>query len=122
MTGRSKVIQWVGRSRADIQEFPEGARREAGQNLRRVQRGYQPHDWKPMESVGPGACEIRIRTSAGGTVHYRVIYVARFDAAVYVLHAFEKKTRRTPQHDLRVAARRYREMMELLRHMTENEP
>ena len=115
MAVRSKVLQWIGAARSEIQEFPEDARCEAGQNLRRVQRGLPPRDWKPMEGVGPGACEIRVRSSEGGTVQHRVIYVARFDAAVYVLHAFQKKSRRTPDRNLRLAARRYREMLDQLR-------
>lgn len=70
-----------------------------------------PLDWKPLEQVGPGTCEIRIRTGKGGTVQHRVVYVAKFPEAVYVLHAFEKKTQRTPQHHLDVAAARYRRML-----------
>jgi phage-related protein len=55
--------------------------------------------------VGPGAYEIRVRDEAGA---FRVIYVAKFETAVYVLHAFQKKTRKTPRADIELAARRYR--------------
>jgi phage-related protein len=64
-----------------------------------------------MEIVGPGAREIRVRTHEGGTVQHRVVYVAKFDEAVYVLHAFEKKTRATSQHNIEVARARYAQML-----------
>jgi phage-related protein len=66
-----------------------------------------------MEGVGPGAAEIRVRSFQGGTVQHRVIYVAKFPEAVYVLHAFEKKTQATSPHHLQVAAKRYRELVRL---------
>ena len=69
-----------------------------------VQVGREPADFKPMPSVGPGAYELRVRDEAGA---FRVIYVAKFEHAVYVLHAFQKKTRRTSQADIELAARRY---------------
>ena len=69
-----------------------------------VQVGREPADFKPIPSVGPGAYEIRIREEAGA---FRVIYVAKVEHAVYVLHAFQKKTRKTPQADIELAAGRY---------------
>src|SRR5687768_3811037 len=72
--------------------------------LRRVQEGLDPLNWKPMTSVGPGVREIRVRDSAGA---FRVIYVASFPEAVYVLHAFQKKSERTPKEDLVLAKSRY---------------
>lgn len=69
-----------------------------------VQVGRDPDDWKPMTNVGPGACEIRVRDQAGA---FRVIYLARFENAVYVLHAFQKKSRKTSQADLDLARERY---------------
>lgn len=122
MTGRAKVLQWMGSSRREIQEFPEAARQQAGGELRRVQRGLMPRDWKPVESVGPGACEIRIRTAEAGTVQHRVIYVARFDSAVFVLHAFAKKTPKIQKHDLELARRRYRQMLQALRTQGDDRP
>jgi len=82
------------------------ARREGGYQLYRVQIGLEPGDWKPMRSVGPGVIEIRIH--AGG--EYRVFYVARFEEAVYVLHAFEKRTRQTRQADLELGRRNLAEV------------
>ena len=70
-----------------------------------VQAGREPSDFKPMSDVGRGVYEIRVRERAGT---FRVIYVARFDEAVYVLHAFQKKTPKTSRLDIEVAKRRYR--------------
>lgn len=70
-----------------------------------VQVGREPADFRPIPSVGPGACEIRVRDESGA---FRVIYVAKFEHAVYVLHAFQKTTRKTPQADVELAARRYK--------------
>lgn len=85
--------------------FPEMARRRAGYELFMVQVGREPTDFKPLPSVGSGAYEIRVRDAAGA---FRVIYVAKFDNAVYVLHAFPKKTRRTSRADIELAAARYK--------------
>jgi phage-related protein len=95
-----KDVRFVGSSLDDLKNFPAGARREAGFELSNVQSGLQPSDWKPMSSVGAGAGEIRIKDEAG---IYRVIYVAKFEEAVYVLHAFEKKTRKTSKADIDLA-------------------
>ena len=79
----------------------------AGFQIWRVQRGLEPNDWKPMPSVGLGVQEIRIRTVA----EHRVLYVARFAEAIYVLHAFEKRTRRTPKDSLDLAGQRLRALI-----------
>ena len=97
-----KPLRWVGASLEDLRAFPEAARREAGYQLRRLQQGLLPGDWKPMTSVGPGVAEIRIHS---GDEH-RVFYVAKYEEAVYVLHAFEKRTRQTRQADLELATKR----------------
>jgi len=70
-----------------------------------VQVGREPADFRPLPSVGPGACEIRVQDEAGA---FRVIYVAKFEHAVYVLHAFQKKTRKTSKADIELAAKRYK--------------
>jgi phage-related protein len=72
-----------------------------------VQRGLDPDDWKPMPAVGPGVREVRVRDAAGA---FRVIYTATFAEAVYVLHAFAKKTQATPKRDLDLAAARLRDL------------
>jgi phage-related protein len=100
-----KPVAWMGDSRKRIQEFSPTARHLAGHELMRVQSGREPTDWKPMPSVGVGAKEIRVREASGA---WRVIYVAKFEEAVYVLHAFQKKTQRTAKQDIDLAAERYR--------------
>jgi len=104
-----KDVRFVGSSLDDLKHFPVSARREAGFELSNVQSGLQPSDWKPMSSVGAGAAEIRIKDATG---IYRVIYVARFEEAVYVLHAFEKKTRKTRKADIALARARYKALAE----------
>ena len=100
-----KEIRWVGSSYDDILEFPSVARREAGFQLGRVQAGLDPDDWKPFDDVGSGVREIRIREASG---IYRVMYVAKFEEAIYVLHCFQKKTQATSKQDKEIAATRYR--------------
>jgi phage-related protein len=95
-------VRWLGSSLEDLRAFPEDARRAAGYQLGRVQQGLLPTDWKPMTTVGSGVIEIRVHTR----VEHRVFYVARFEDAVYVLHAFEKRTRQTPQREIALARRR----------------
>jgi|SRR5216684_1285923 len=100
-----KPVRFAGSAREDLAAFPEPARRTAGYELFMVQVGREPSDFKPMPGVGPGVHEIRVRDRAGT---FRVIYVARFDEAVYVLHAFQKKTAKASRLDIEVARRRYR--------------
>ena len=100
-----KAACFVGTAGKDLAAFPESARRRAGYELFMVQVGREPADFKAIPTVGPGAYEIRVRDEAGA---FRVIYVAKFEHAVYVLHAFQKKTRETPRADIQLAARRYR--------------
>jgi len=99
-----KPLIWLGDSRDTIRAFPDDVRKIAGFQLWRGQRGLDPNDWKPMPSVGLGVQEIRIHTGA----EHRVLYIAKFAEAVYVLHAFEKRTRRTPKEDLDLARQRLR--------------
>jgi phage-related protein len=101
----------VGSAYRELIALPRQVRQAAGDNLRLVQQGEMPLDWKWMEQVGPGACEIRVRSAEHGEVQHRVIYVAKFPEAVYVLHVFEKKSQRTSPHNLEVAAARYRQML-----------
>jgi len=101
-----KPIVFVGSSLEDIRNFPAEARRAAGFELTFVQQGLDPSDWKPMKSVGSGVKEIRIHVLG----EWRVIYVAKFADAVYVLHGFQKKTQKTRKEDIELARRRYREV------------
>jgi phage-related protein len=87
-----------------MQHLPPEAQQALGYSLRRVQRGQEPIDWKPMQSVGLGVMELRVH--AGGA--YRLIYVARFEEAIYVLHVFQKKSQKTSMLDLELTRTRYR--------------
>jgi phage-related protein len=100
-----KALRFVGTARKDLAGFPESARRRVGHELFMVQVGREPGDFKPLRTVGPGTYEIRVRDESGA---FRVIYVARFEHAVYVLHAFQKKTQETAKADIDLAAQRYR--------------
>ncbi|WP_297835173.1 type II toxin-antitoxin system RelE/ParE family toxin [Thermomonas sp.] len=78
----------------------------------RVQYGGEPLNFKPMVTVGAGAYELRVRDDSGA---FRVIYVAKFADAVYVLHAFQKKTQKTAKADIDLAANRYRRLVAALK-------
>lgn len=103
-----KGIEFCGRSLNAIRGFPSAVKREIGQQLDRVQHGYEPIDWKPMPSIGKGVREIRIKEQG----QYRVIYVAKFEDAVYVLHAFQKKTQKTRKQDIETAKRALKQIHE----------
>lgn len=103
--GDDKEIRWVGSSYDDLRAFPKEARKEAGFQMGKVQAGLDPTDWKPFDGVGPGTKEIRIKDASG---IFRVMVVAKFEEAVYVLHCFQKKTQATSKRDKDIAAARYR--------------
>lgn len=103
-----KQVAFHGSALNDLRGFPEGARREAGHQIDRVQRGLDPDDWKPMTTIGQGVREIRVRDETGA---FRVIYLARLADAVHILHCFQKKTQRTAKTDIELATRRYRALI-----------
>lgn len=92
-------------TRKVIRGFPKQVRADLGVELMRVQAGLNPTDWKPMPSVGKGVREIRVSYRG----QWRMIYVATLGDAVYVLHAFHKKTQRTAKADIRIAKQRLKE-------------
>lgn len=100
-----EVLFLIG-SKRRLKNFPIEARVDAGHQLWLVQQGRDPDDWRPMQSIGAGAREIRIHKPH----EHRVIYVAQFEEGIYVLHAFEKKTGQTPQHDIEIARGAYAEI------------
>jgi phage-related protein len=104
-----KKIIFVGHALESIKKFSHVAKRETGHQLDRVQRGKDPLNWKPMQGIASGVREIRIRDKDG---IYRVIYVAKFKEAVYVLHAFQKKTQKTSQTDLEIANQAFKRVLE----------
>ena len=103
-----KPVEFRGNALDELRSFPEAARRAAGFQIDRLQRGYDPEDWKPMPSVGKGVREVRIRDEAGA---FRVIYLTKLEDAVYVLHCFQKKTQKTAASDIELARNRYKELM-----------
>lgn len=88
--------------------FSMEPKKKAGFQLRKVQAGIGSDDWKPFGGVGAGVREIRIKDAQG---IYRVMYVAKFEEAVYVLHCFQKKTEVTSHHDKEIAETRYRSVL-----------
>jgi len=99
-----KPIRFIGSSLDDLRQMPDVVRHDLGIELMAVQFGAEPSDFKPMKTVGSGAYEIRYRGMDGA---FRVIYVAKFEEAIYVLHAFQKKSQKTAQSDIELARRRY---------------
>jgi phage-related protein len=101
-----KPLRFVASSLDDLRNFPDEARRAAGFELHAVQSGLEPSDWKPMQIVGSGVKEIRVHILG----EWRIIYIAKLHKAVYVLHAFQKKTRRTSKQDIDLARQRYKQI------------
>ena len=103
-----KKLAWAGSSYKDLTDddiFTFDARKVAGQQLRKVQCGDEPDDWKPFDELGAGIKEIRIKFPDGA---FRVMYVAKFPEAVYVLHCFKKKTQKTNHQDKELVKQRYK--------------
>jgi phage-related protein len=107
-----KPLVFLGDSLERLRAFPEQARRSCGYQLDRVQRGFDPDDWKPMQTVGSGVREVRVRDASGA---FRILYVARLEGVVYVLHAFQKKTQRTSVRDIALGQARFAELKRDLR-------
>jgi phage-related protein len=103
-----KPVSFIGNSLDEVRSFPDSARREVGFQIDRLQRGLDPDDWKPMKTIGAGVREIRVRDASGA---FRVIFIATLEDAVYILHAFQKKTEATSKRDLDLATARFRELM-----------
>lgn len=109
MSKPTKPLQFCGDSQDVLATFPEDAKRSAGFWLYLVQIGREPGDWKPMPSVGAGVREIRVRDESGA---FRVMYVAKFVEAVYVLHCFQKKTQQTSTKDIELGRKRLKTLLE----------
>jgi phage-related protein len=104
-----KPVRFMGDSLRRVRLFPKTARQQAGYELEMVQHGQEPSDWKPMPGIGRGVNEIRLHADG----EHRVFYVAKFARAIYVLHAIQKKTQKTPTTDIELARARYREVLEM---------
>lgn len=101
-----KAVQWVGSSNADLKRFPDPVRRRVGFAIHQAQAGLRHRDAKPLKGFGSGVLEVVVRHD-GDT--FRTIYTVRLEAAVYILHAFQKKSARgvrTPKKELDLIARR----------------
>jgi len=97
----------MGDSLKRVRSFSKLVRQQIGFELEMVQHGAEPTDWKSMSIVGPGTREIRIHVEG----EYRILYVSKFHDAVYVLHAFAKKTQKTPAAAIDIARARYQEVI-----------
>lgn len=104
-----KPLRWIGTSLEDLRDFPAAARQDAGYQIHRVQHGEEPHDWKPMPTIGKGCREIRIHTHDGA---HRVFYVATLGEVVFVLHSFVKKSQKTSRQDINIGKARYKQAQE----------
>lgn len=104
-----KPIDFLGSSLDDLRAFPQPARQQAGYQLDRIGNGLEPDDYKPMPDLGNGVMELRVWDEAGT---YRVVYVAKFADAVYVLHCFQKKTQQTSQRDKELVRKRYKALQQ----------
>lgn len=100
-----KELEFRGSSLSDLRDFPQTVMRDAGHQLDKVQHGLAPDDAKPMPAIGAGVMELRIWDEVGT---FRVVYVAKFEDAVYVLHCFKKKTQQTSQSDIELARKRFK--------------
>ena len=101
-----KPLKFIASSLDDLRNFPDEARRAGGFELHAIQTGLEPSDWKPIQVVGSGVKEIRIHILG----EWRVIHVAKHLEAVYVLHAFQKKTQKTSRKDIDLARQRYKQI------------
>jgi phage-related protein len=101
-----KQLVFMGSSLDDLRDFPGEARKAAGFELYAVQCGLEPGDWKHMRTIGPGVKEIRIHVLG----EWRIIYLAKRGDAVYVLHSFHKKGRKTDLKDIELARKRYKQI------------
>lgn len=108
-----KNILYCGNAQADIADFPKKAKIRIAHLLERLAENLElsPNDFKYMPSVGSGVYELRIKAEQ----QYRVFYVAKFSEAIYVLHAFVKKTQQTAQRDLEKGKQRYKALLKIIR-------
>jgi len=112
-SGLAKAIVWMGDSLAVIREFPQEVREEVGYALYQAQTGEKHESAKPLKGIGPGVLEV-VSDHRSGT--YRAVYTVRLAGKVYVLHAFQKKSRRgiaTPKAEIELVKQRLRRAIEL---------
>jgi phage-related protein len=108
---RKKETVWYSDAlRAEVREWPKSVREDVGEELNKVEYGGEPRDFKPMPTIGAGVNEIRVSDDRN---QYRLIYVAKFEEAIYVLHVITKKTtQKTSKHDIDTAKTRFKALVE----------
>lgn len=113
---RLRPIVWMGNARRNLQGFPQGAQKLIGDELQLIQFGGMPKDVKPFRGIGSGVLEIAIRYD---TDAYRTVVAVQLGKKIYVLHAFQKKSKRgiaTPKQEVDLIKQRYAEARELAKH------
>jgi len=111
VSNRIKAVEFRGDALDTLRAFPDSARRQAGYQIDRVQQGFDPDDWKPINTIGRGVREIRVRDTNGA---FRVVYGAKFEEAIFVLHCFQKKSEKTSREDLALATKHYKDLLQEL--------
>jgi phage-related protein len=108
-----RSLVWLGNARKNLKDFPEGAQKLLGDELQLIQFGGMPKDAKPFKGVGSGVLELALRYASDA---YRVVVAVQLGRRIYVLHAFQKKSKKgiaTPQRDVDLIKKRYAEAREL---------
>ena len=108
-----RPVVWMGSSKKDIRDFPDAAQKLLGDELQLIQFGGMPKDAKPFKGVGSGVLEIALRYASEA---YRAVLAVQIGKRIYVLHAFQKKSKRgieTPKRDVDLIKKRYAEAREL---------
>jgi phage-related protein len=108
-----RTVVWLGDSKHNIRGFPHGAQKLLGDELQLIQFGGMPKDAKPFKGVGSGIIEIALRYASDA---YRVVLALQIGKRIYVLHAFQKKSKKgiaTSKRDVDVIKKRYSEAREL---------
>ncbi len=113
-----KPLEFLGSSYEDFLEFPKPILQKAGYQLHLIQMGSMPIDFKSMLTVGRGVQELRLKDTNG---IYRVVYTAKVGDCIYVLHAFKKKTQKTPQSDIELAKKRLKDLLQQLQEQEQQE-
>jgi phage-related protein len=111
-----RPLVWLGNSRRNIQAFPEGVRKLMGDELQLIQFGGMPRDARPFKGVGSGVIELALRYEGDA---YRSVVAVQLGRTIYVLHAFQKNSKRgiaTPKHDVELIKQRYAEAVERAKH------
>jgi phage-related protein len=113
-----RPLVWLGSSKNDLRDFPDGAQKRLGDELQLLQFGGMPKDAKPFKGVGGGVLELAVRYASDA---FRVVLALQIGSRIYVLHAFQKKSKKgvaTPKRDVDLIRKRYSEAQELAHEKT----